>query len=94
MVSNITGVSLENISVNFIYKYYGKTEHWQSIEGSSSCSIGELDDIVTKHGSMYHYLYANNKEYVFYNDKAKAGNDIYASSIRDGDRREDWGSIY
>ena len=49
---------------------------------------------MTKHGSMYHYLYANNKEYVFYNDKAKAGNDIYASSIRDGDRREDWGSIY
>lgn len=94
LVSNITDVSLSNISVNFVYKYHGNNEHWQTIDGSSSCSIGALDDIVEKKESMYHYLYANNCEYVFYNDKAAVDWHKYRPSIRDGDDKNAWGSIY
>lgn len=94
LVSNITGVSLSNISVNFVYKYHGQDEHWQTIDGSSSCSIGTLDDIVEKKESMYHFLYANNYEYVFFNEKAKIDWHKYRPSIRDGDDKNTWGSIY
>lgn len=94
LVSNMTDVSLSNISVNFVYKYHGEHEHWQTIDGSSSCSIGTLDDIVERKESMYHYLYANNHEYVFYNDKAAVDWHKYRPSVRDGDDKESWGSIY
>lgn len=43
---------------------------------------------------MYHYLYANNCEYVFYNDKAAVDWHKYRPSIRDGDEKNSWGSIY
>ena len=77
LIHNITDVDLRNISVNFIYKYKGSGEHWQTIDGTSSCSIGTLDELVTKRASTYHYLYANNCEYVFFNDKASADWHIY-----------------
>ena len=80
--------------MNFVYKYHGNNEHWQTINGGSSCSIGTLDDIVEKKESMYHYLYANNCEYVFYNDKAEIDWHKYRPSIRDGDDKDSWGSIY
>lgn len=94
LIANITGVSLNNISVNFIYRYYGENEHWQTINGSSSCSIGELDDIVENKESMYHHIYANNREYVFFNDKAAIDWHSYRPSIRDGENKDSWGSIY
>ncbi len=94
LIASITGVSLENISVNFIYKYYGNNEHWQTIDGSSSCSIGTLDHIVEESESMYHYLYKNNREYIFCNDKATADWHLYRPSMRDGESKDTWGSIY
>lgn len=93
-IADITGVSLSNISVDFIYKYMGEGEYWQTINGCLSCSIGTLDDLVEHSESMYHYLYANNIEYKFFNDKSKAEWRIYKPSMRDGDERENWGSIY
>ena len=94
LIANITGLPLENISVDFIYKYHGLNEHWQTIDGSSSCSIGNLDDIVQETSSTYHYLYANDLEYVFYNNKADAEWHKYKPSIRDGEDKSTWGSIY
>lgn len=94
LTANITGVSLDNISVDFIYKYQGTQEHWQSIDGSVSCSIGQLDDIVENKESMYHYLYANNHEYTFFNNKADADWHMYRPSLRDSEDRNKWGSIY
>lgn len=94
LIANITGVSLDNISVNFIYKYQGAQEYWQSIDGSVSCSIGQLDDIVENKESMYHYLYANNHEYTFFNNKADADWHMYRPSLRDSEDRSQWGSIY
>lgn len=94
LIANITDADLKNISVNFVYKYYGENEYWQTMDGSSSCSIGKLDDIVEKQESMYHYLYANNREYVFVNDKAAADWHMYKPSIRDGEDKKNWGSIY
>lgn len=87
LIANITGVGLENISVNFIYKYHGANEHWQTSDGSLSCSIGQLDEIVEKKQSMYHFLYVNIREYVFCNDKANRSPKTcpYSASIRDGE---------
>ena len=94
LIANITDADLNNISVNLVYKYQGENEYWQTADGSSSCSIGKLDDIVEKQESMYHYLYANNREYVFVNDKAGADWHMYKPSIRDGENKKSWGSIY
>lgn len=94
LVHDITGVDMENISVNFIYKYIGENEHWQTIDGTSSCSIGTLDMLVNHGPSTYHYLYANNHEYVYFNKKADADWHIYSPSMRDGEDRKQWGSIY
>lgn len=94
LVSKITGVPLSDISVNFIYKYSGNDEHWQTIDGSSGALNTKLDDMVEYGETMYHYLYVNNRNYVFFNDKAKADWHMYSPSIRDGDNKEEWGSIY
>jgi len=94
LISNITGVSLSNISTNFIYRYIGENEHWQTIDGSASCSIGSLDKLVTEEDTVYHYLYANNREYVFYNNKSDDKLRCYRPSIRDGEDKKEWGSIY
>ena len=94
LVSKITGISMNNISVNFIYKYMGENEYWQTIDGSASCSIGSLDDLVKNEDTVYHHLYSQNREYVFANDKNDNCLRCYRPSMRDGEDKSKWGSIY
>lgn len=94
LVSKITGISMSNISVNFIYKYMGEDEYWQTIDGSSSCSIGSLDNLVKNEDTVYHHLYSQNREYVFANDKNDNHLRCYRPSMRDGEDKSKWGSIY
>lgn len=82
LISEITHIDLEYLSVSFIYKYpkysednfeneYDKWQGWKWITGKDSTANFELDELVNRKDSYYHYLIANDKVTSFENDKSK-----------------------
>ena len=105
LVSDITHIGLEYVSVSFIYKYpkhskknvteseSEKWNGWKWITGKDSTASFDLKELVNRKDSYYHYLVANDKTASFENDKVKLINQQrYYVSEKDG-RHKKYGSI-
>lgn len=82
LVSDITHIDLEYVSVSFIYKYPKKMQNdfvdecekwknWKWITGKESTANFNLDELIKRKDSYYHYLIANDKTTSFENDKVR-----------------------
>ena len=82
LISDITHIDLEYVSVSYIYKYpkrcknndedeCEKWKDWKWITGKDSTANFDLNELVNKETSYYHYLIANDKITSFENDKAR-----------------------
>ena len=74
LISDITGIELEYVSVSFIYQYSTSSDAWsgwQWITGKGPTSNFDLNELINKTDSHYHYLVSNNITTSFENDKAK-----------------------
>jgi len=93
LVSAITGVGLNNLSVSFVYKYKG--EKWQEIDGSTATTMGNLNDLIEGDSSktLYHHMIIEKKDYCYIHDKAKELAFKYTPSSRDGENTKKYGSI-
>lgn len=104
LISDITHIDLEYVSVSYIYKYPKKGKNidedecekwkdWKWITGKESTANFNLNELVKRKDSYYHYLIANDKTTSFENDKAKLINrqNYY---VGEKDRRhKNYGSI-
>lgn len=73
LISDITGIELEYISVSFIYQYPTYSDEWsgwQWITGKDPTSNFDLNELIRKSDSYYHYLVSNNIAASFENDKS------------------------
>lgn len=75
LISDVTQIELEYISVSFIYKYPTENENmwtgWQWITGKESTMSLNLQQLIEKPDSYYHYLISNDISTSFENDKGK-----------------------
>lgn len=95
LISDVTGIELEYISVSFIYHYpvySDKWSDWQWITGKDSSASLTLDELIRKPDSYYHYLISNNIPASFENDKGKLIPHHYWTGERDI-RHNIYGSI-
>ena len=105
LISDITHIDLEYVSVSFIYKYpklqfedvadreYEKWDGWKWITGKDSTTGFDLKELIARKDSYYHYLVANDKTTSFENDKAKLINQ-QCYYVGEKDRRhKEYGSI-
>lgn len=96
LISSISGIELEYISVSFIYKYpifeNDKWKGWKWITENEPTAQIELRDIINNTSSYYHYLISNNMATHFENDKNKLVPDRYFKGERDL-RHKESGSI-
>lgn len=96
LIADITKIDLEYISVSFIYKYSYCNENslcgWQWITGKDPTMNLNLDELIEKKESYYHYLMQNDIAASFENDKSKLVPRHYWCEERDT-RHEILGSI-
>lgn len=84
LLSEVTGIELEYISVSFIYKYPNfENEKWQWITGKDPTTEFDLNDLINNKYSYYHYLMKNDISSSFENDKSKLSPKHYYTSEKD-----------
>lgn len=75
LISDITKIELEYISVSFIYKYPNDNNDlfadWQWITGKEPTMSLTLIELINKPDSYYHYLISNDISTSFDNDKGE-----------------------
>ena len=74
LISDVTNIELEYISVSFIYQYPTFSDEWsgwQWITGKDSTTNIELNQLINKRDSYYHFLISNDTTTSFENDKSK-----------------------
>lgn len=81
LISDITHIDLEYVSVSFIYKYpndkttkdheLNKWQGWKWITGKDSTTSLGLNEMINRNDSYYHYLIANDMVTSFENDKSR-----------------------
>lgn len=74
LISDITNIELEYISVSLIYQYPTFSDEWsdwQWITGKDPTSKFDLNELIKKSDSYFHYLISNDIVASFENDKAK-----------------------
>lgn len=96
LISEITEIELEYISVSFIYQYptyeNDRLSGWQWITGKNSTSNTDLSEFIKQGDSYYHYLIVNDISTDFENDKGKLMAKHYRPSEKDS-RYSEIGSI-
>lgn len=104
LISDITRIDLEYVSVSYIYKYplkgkkvyedeSEKWQDWKWITGKDSTSNFDLNALISKEDSYYHYLIANDKTTSFENDKANLINQQRYYVGEKDKRHRNYGSI-
>jgi len=106
VISEITCIGQEYMSVTFIYHYifkrpYSATDSeksWRWVVGKEAVNQTELDAFIDREDSLYHYIiYGDGKKRtnsVFYNDKKELAQDAhYYMSPRDKDHNK-IGSVF
>ena len=95
LISDITGIELEYISVSFIYQYPTYSDEWsgwQWITGKDPTSSFDLNELIQRPDSYYHYLVSNNITASFENDKTNLIPQHYWVGEKDK-RHNTYGSI-
>lgn len=96
LISDITDIELEYISVSFIYQYPPFSQDdwsgWKWITGKDPTSTYDLNELIRRPDSYYHYLISNNTATSFDNDKAKLIPKHYMVGEKDT-RHNTYGSI-
>ena len=96
LISEITEIELENVSVSFIYQYptYEKSalSGWQWITGKNTTTNMGLQEFINQQDTYYHYLIVNNIVTDFENDKSKLIPMHYRPGERDS-RHNEMGSM-
>lgn len=99
VISQITDISKEHISVSFIYRYrYTQAEEedlqWRWVTGKEPTMKTPLNDFIKITDTVYHFLINGTETVVFCNDKAELEKDgHYFMSVRDK-RHNKIGSIF
>ena len=99
VISQITGINKEHISVSFIYKYtYNETKiedlQWRWVTGKEPTMKTPLNNFIEIKDSVYYFLINGTETVVFCNDKLELEKDKhYFMSVRDT-RHNKIGSIF
>ncbi len=98
LISDITKIELEYISVSFIYKYPHNSndniwDEWNWITGKEPTMSLNLTELINKPDSYYHYLISNDISTSFDNDKGKLIPERHYWAEERDKRHKEYGSI-